>query len=144
MSGESHQSSSNRVQLTIPSIGGPNPASIILSITRRIPTYCACTCSCHENKQFQTPNFLGSLLGSVLLSYTGTSNIIPPCNQPTCRVRHHKFHLKVHYWCPKWPLSWMIAVLFTYSRRDGLMWQIRMPRVRHNSSLIFNIVTRRY
>lgn len=90
------------VQLINPSLGGPDSTSIVLSVTRRIPTYCACTCSCHQNKQFQIPN----------------------------------------YWCPGWLLSRMMSILFTYSRRDGPMWRIRMPRVRQNSSLIFQHMLR--
>ena len=115
------------------------PTQIITTLVSKL---CAdsCTCTCHSRIVRRTPGRLQDFIGTLFLGYSGMPMITPPCDNASCAIRSSPTMLFM-YTFPTWVLARIFLLVARLSLSQGLEFNIRLPRVLHNSVSIWRSVS---
>ena len=84
-----------------------------------------CSCCCHSRKTFVMPRLLTSVLGHVVLEYTGNRS---KCNEQSCR-RSKATSFNLSYNLPWYVSTKYLSIAMAYTPLYGARVTLRMPRV---------------
>lgn len=102
----------------------------------------ACICRCHKFTKYKSADWLESLLGRLLIGYSGIPSR-PSCNETRCRPNNSSL-LTVNYYFPRWFLNkCLISFRGRWNPTEGSMISIRTPRILQSSTLpVFQMAQR--
>ena len=98
-----------------------------------------CNCNCHAPTAVRTPQWLGSVFGSLLVSYSKTSSEpCRACSRQSCKNdNNNDFHGR--YYFPPWLLHRMFSVQYTWSTLGNCNFALRTPRAVSSRSTVFTL-----
>ena len=97
-----------------------------------------CDCACHRRGKIQSPSYLSTILGSLLIGYSINPWMTRQCNSVDCRV--HPTYITYTYAFPKWLLSRMVRLRIAYDQSRGPELCLRVMRVRPDEASIWGPV----
>jgi hypothetical protein len=111
--------------------------AVVESVVIQAPQASLCRCDCHSPLAMNTPQWLGSAIGTLLIRYTRDPRSCQKCATKDCRKGTQSI-LKTNYYFPQWLLSHAMCLHFNYTPRTGHTISLRMPRVVSATSPIFS------
>lgn len=90
-----------------------------------------CACVCHKESRLQTPRWMDSIMGSLLLGYSGVptiSYLSTKCTETLCH-RNQSPLINAQYCFPSWFLRRAIIIRSRNSPLYGNQLSMRTPRV---------------
>lgn len=116
-------------------------SSVAITVHRVRRTRCArdCKCACHLTTNIETPKFLKSLVGRLLLGYSGSlTNSSPSCTDDTCQ-NATPFHGRITYTFPRWFLARALTITAWRYRSSDLHFVVGVRRYAPNDDLFQQI-----
>ena len=101
-----------------------------------------CNCQCHVRTQFQTPQWLSAVIGTLFYSSTNTPSLdVRPCSVTTCLRSQPLSSSRFTYYFP----SWMMRAALVYSTWSNLegknsSWIVKMPNEIPLNSLCWHYI----
>ena len=95
-----------------------------------------CNCTCHHETWLRSPQFLSSILGSLLLSYGGLSLQKKSCSEQSCQGSAHA-SASFAYYFPQWLLARMIYVFLSLTPLAGPSAALRVHRIVPGDAEVF-------
>ena len=99
----------------------------------------SCSCRCHTQGQWRSHPILRHLIGSLLLGYSRTPQVIPDCDKPSCQ-RHQRIIANVFYVFPQWFIKWVLVIAISYAKRNGMGINLRAGRMRSSADVAWTYV----
>ena len=98
-----------------------------------------CSCNCHAPTVIRTPQWLGSAIGSLLISYSRTtSGPCLPCSRRYCKVDQES-NFQSRFYFPPWMLHRMFSVHCKWDLLGGCNLALRTPRAVSSRSTVFTL-----
>lgn len=98
--------------------------------SRRGSSHSACTvlciCNCHKSPTFKSPHWANSVVGVILLSWSGVLGR-PICNEKRCK-RSQGQMLKLKYYFPSWFIRRVIYLQYRSMTLDNHEFKIKVAR----------------
>ena len=94
-----------------------------------------CRCSCHKKGSLKSPNFLKTILGSIMVGYNAIPGLAQRCNDPSCKGQ--STNITYTYAFPEWFVSRVVHFNFKNEQLRGPELCLRVVRVRPNNANIF-------
>lgn len=86
-----------------------------------------CSCVCHTQSSIRSPWFLKTVMGVLVIEYTGKG---PSCDEHSCRgSRTPSTSINMTYHLPPYLMNRYVAMLIKYTSVDGPKFSLRLPRM---------------
>ena len=99
-----------------------------------------CSCQCHMRKQWRSHQLFNKVLGNLFIGYSRTPHIALNCDLASCG-RHQRSIITVIYVFPQWLLNQVLSVMLFYSRRSGIVANLKILRPRSETDIVWMYVT---
>ena len=96
-----------------------------------------CSCVCHQRGSLQTPKLLQSILGTLLIGYSGLPVLTKPCDQHSCHLRARPTS-SITYFFPRWFVARAISLILSSTPLAGPVATLKMQRTVSGDADVLN------
>ena len=99
----------------------------------------SCSCQCHAQTRWSSPQLLKDVIGVLLLGYSKAPTTLLPCDRTSCSGQKGS-KLTVVYLFPSWFWQRALLIVLYLTKRDGPVISLRTMRRRRMNDVVFQYV----
>ncbi|KAG8529065.1 uncharacterized protein KY384_005700 [Bacidia gigantensis] len=96
-----------------------------------------CSCICHHERRFRTPQILENVIGSLFVGYSGLPKLTEPCDEHGCRLRAQPTS-SITYFFPPWFLARALSLVLSSTPLAGPIATLKFQRAISGDADVFN------